>query len=366
LEPRRDTTDTQDVRHEGAASDVRPTRSAVLAGLALVILALVWPHVARAATYVNRAGEAYGLQPVPALAVLCALYAYHQHGKRRRDESRALDSTLQARAARSRVEELERLVAFSEALLRAQDEDAIRAVTQAHVPALVPATQVTAAPGVSGGPVLPDGDSQVLRGARDLLTAALQNSESYRRVYENSRQDALTGCFNRTHALESLESEIRRTSRSGSALSVVLFDLDHFKAINDQFGHVSGDEVLAAVGARIKGSTRTSDVKCRYGGEEFLVILPDTPLAGARQVAENLRAVIAKEPVASSGGDIRVTASFGVTQVVRGEIDALAIVTRADVAMYQAKRQGRNAVAVVPTATESAAVAAGQALTLVS
>jgi two-component system cell cycle response regulator len=123
-----------------------------------------------------------------------------------------------------------------------------------------------------------------------------------------------------------------------------MFDLDHFKAINDNHGHLSGDAVLAAIGARMRAVLRGSDMKCRYGGEEFLVLLPDTPIGGARRVAENLRRDIEKHPVRWKDADVPVTASFGVTEVLPGEIDPLAVMARADGALYVAKQQGRNCV----------------------
>jgi diguanylate cyclase (GGDEF)-like protein len=354
-----------DVARTSRANSVPSTgpgqRTTIVAGLAFASCVLVWPRLANVASYLDRLGQAYGLQPLSAVAVLCVLYAVYQRTKRHREQSRARDADAEAHVATRRIGELERLVAFGGALLRARDQDSIRAVTQEHLPALVPLAPQGAAPSASGlEPVRAshDADPQMLQGARDLLTAALQNSESFQQVYENSRQDALTGCFNRTHALETLGSEIRRASRAGSTLSLVMFDLDHFKAINDRFGHLCGDEVLAAIGVRIKASTRTSDVKCRYGGEEFLVILPETPLAGARQVAENLRRVIADDPVPWSVGAIGVTASFGVTHVAAGEIDPMAVLARSDLAMYQAKRQGRNCVVVA--VAEGEAVAAGE------
>jgi diguanylate cyclase (GGDEF)-like protein len=332
-------------------------------GLACAACVLVWPYLAGIVGRVNGIGHSYGLQPISALTVLGVVYAVRRQQRRQRDVLQALDAVADARAAGRRVEELERLVAFSSALLRARDQDSILAVTQEHLPALMPATlDHAASPLLDTRPSTAEaagGDPQILKGARDLLSAALQNSESFRKVYENSRQDALTGCFNRTHAIESLENEMRRANRAGSTLSLVMFDLDHFKTINDQFGHLCGDDVLAAIGARIKTSTRTSDVKCRYGGEEFLIILPDTPLAGARQVAENLRRVISKEPVPWGNGSISVTASFGFTQVVGGETNALTVVARTDMALYQAKRQGRNCVVVAEAPSSVPASTAG-------
>jgi diguanylate cyclase (GGDEF)-like protein len=126
-----------------------------------------------------------------------------------------------------------------------------------------------------------------------------------------------------------------------------MFDIDRFKQTNDQFGHMGGDAVLAAVGARMRAVLRGSDLKCRLGGEEFLVVLPDTPLAGARRVAESLRRELAEFPVQWNERSIPVTASFGVTAITPGELDAVAIMARADGALYRAKEDGRNCVRIV-------------------
>ena len=125
-----------------------------------------------------------------------------------------------------------------------------------------------------------------------------------------------------------------------------MFDLDSFKLINDRHGHLCGDAVLAAIGDRMRGATRAGDLKCRYGGDEFIVLLPETPLAGAKLVCENLRKAIEKDPILWAEGRITLTASFGVTEMNRGEVDPLAVIARADSALYRAKRQGRNRVAV--------------------
>jgi diguanylate cyclase (GGDEF)-like protein len=133
-----------------------------------------------------------------------------------------------------------------------------------------------------------------------------------------------------------------------------MFDLDSFKLINDRQGHLCGDAVLAAVGDRMRGATRAGDLKCRYGGDEFIVLLPETPLAGAKLVCENLRKAIEKDPIPWADGQIVLTASFGVTEMNAGEVDPLAVIARVDAALYRAKRTGRNRVCV---AEESPATA---------
>jgi diguanylate cyclase (GGDEF)-like protein len=156
----------------------------------------------------------------------------------------------------------------------------------------------------------------------------------------------LTGCFNRSHALEVLDAEIRRARRSKLPLSLLMFDLDNFKEINDRHGHLCGDAVLAAVGSKMKSELRGSDLKCRYGGDEFMVILPDTPLGGAKQVSENLRRELASHAVSWNSEHVKVTASFGITTVNPSDQDPLAAIARADAALYRAKEHGRNDVEV--------------------
>ena len=123
-----------------------------------------------------------------------------------------------------------------------------------------------------------------------------------------------------------------------------MFDLDHFKEINDRYGHLCGDAVLAAIGTRMQDVLRGSDLKCRYGGEEFLVLLPDTPLEGAKRVADTLLRELSAMPIRWKDETLSVTASFGVTTAMPSEIDSQTFIGRADGALYRAKDQGRNCV----------------------
>jgi len=128
--------------------------------------------------------------------------------------------------------------------------------------------------------------------AAALLAVAVDNVRLFAEVQEHSVRDALTGCFNRAHTAEALDAEIGRSRRSGTPLSLVMFDVDNFKRVNDNYGHLSGDAVLAAVGQRLRHVLRKSDIRCRYGGDEFMVVLPETPETGALRVAECLRVQI--------------------------------------------------------------------------
>lgn len=193
---------------------------------------------------------------------------------------------------------------------------------------------------------LTDSQRGILAAASALLAVSIKNAQLFRETREHSLRDGLTGWFNRMHGLEMADTELRRARRSQTPISMIMLDIDHFKAVNDQHGHLCGDAVLAAVGRRLKDVLRGSDVKCRYGGEEFLVVLPETPLEGAQRVAEILRKEIADAAVPWNGEALKISASFGVTAAQPGEVDTPAVIARADAALYRAKSDGRNCVRV--------------------
>jgi diguanylate cyclase (GGDEF)-like protein len=156
--------------------------------------------------------------------------------------------------------------------------------------------------------------------------------------------DALTGLLNRRAFLESTRREVARAKRYGEHLSVVLLDIDHFKQINDKRGHAAGDVVLAAVGRLLNTTLRTCDIVARWGGEEFVLVLPSTALDPAELVAERVREELAGLSIKDGNGDpIPVTASFGVAAYGGGET-LEQMIDRADRAMYLAKSGGRNRV----------------------
>lgn len=159
--------------------------------------------------------------------------------------------------------------------------------------------------------------------------------------------DPLTGLLNRRRAFEVLESEVRRHQRYGSPISVILFDIDHFKSINDTHGHLVGDEVLRYVCCLVRHDIRTTDVFARYGGEEFIVVLPETPRKRGGIVAEKLRKRLSGSTFTAAPLAFQVTASFGVAGARRSDT-AEELLSRADRAMYRAKQCGRNRVSAEP------------------
>jgi two-component system cell cycle response regulator len=162
--------------------------------------------------------------------------------------------------------------------------------------------------------------------------------------------DALTGLYNRRYMESHLATLIDQAAGRGKPLSVLVVDIDYFKAINDTHGHDAGDDVLREFATRMRKSTRGIDLACRYGGEEFVIVMPETDMAVATMVAERLRRRIASEPfsVGNDGGKIEVTISVGIAALNRAKDNAAALLKRADQALYRAKRDGRNR--VVPDA----------------
>lgn len=163
-----------------------------------------------------------------------------------------------------------------------------------------------------------------------------------------ARVDALTGLLNRRAFVPALTNDVSRSSRYGTPLSVLLVDVDHFKHVNDRFGHAVGDQVLAAMGRLLGGTMRTTDLIARWGGEEFVAMLPSTDLATGQMVAERLRAAAEALVIETTDGErVPITVSAGVAQYEVGDT-ADALIDRADRAMYLAKTSGRNRVEVAP------------------
>ena len=182
----------------------------------------------------------------------------------------------------------------------------------------------------------------------DVTDAAVYQSmlkQAMAKLEESSSRDGLTGVYNRRFTEARLIDEIGRVERyQQEAFSVVLLDLDHFKLINDTYGHLGGDEVLRVVADRVRGVLRDTDVFGRYGGEEFLLMLPQTGRDGAMIAAERIRWAIGNEFVPFNDEQIRVTASLGVAVYVPGSQNVEQVKQQADLALYASKRSGRNKV----------------------
>lgn len=170
--------------------------------------------------------------------------------------------------------------------------------------------------------------------------------QSLEAIRAESLTDPLTGLGNRKYFDRMIGMAVQSALASGEPLSLLLFDIDHFKSFNDSYGHLTGDQVLRLVGLSLKQTIKGQDITARYGGEEFAVVLPNTALRQALTVADHIRrAVMAKELKKKSTGEIlgRVTISVGVSMLKQGD-DTEALIERADACLYAAKRNGRNRV----------------------
>jgi diguanylate cyclase (GGDEF)-like protein len=374
----------------------------LLVGLTAALLIIFATPLSRLLDTIRDIERTSGLTLLPALVVLTVVYVFHELRKRHEVQAQAAAAEAATREAERRTVELERLVAFGHALARSLDHPAISAAVLQHLPRVAGTENIwvlllkgskwevlvgdargadeigqresfadrllsgTARPieldGTAGFPLVVGGNAvgvlgvhvddqlmdpdrhRAIEAAAAILAVSLKNAQLFTEVRENSWRDALTGCVTRTYAAEVIDAELRRARRSKNPVSLILFDLDHFKHVNDRHGHLCGDAVLAAVGQRMRDVLRGSDLKCRWGGEEFLVLLPETPIQGACRVAETLRREIADRGVPWARETVNITASFGVTQALPGEINIDAIVGRADTALYRAKETGRDSV----------------------
>ena len=289
----------------------------LLGGLGVALFVLFSGALGHILDLAHQVDQSHGVRLLPALVILAAVFVFHQQRKRHEAWAEAAAAATDARHADARVTEMERLVAFGQTLARALDFESIRDAAAEHLPTLVDqparrgpwfarrsARRCSRSPprpsapddirfpmivggepigvlGVAPEPALTEDQRSVLTAAAAMLAVSLKNAELFREVHDNSVRDSLTGCVNRKHAIEVMDAELRRARRSKLPLSLLMFDLDHFKEINDRCGHLCGDAVLATVGQRMNSVLRGSDLKCRYGGEEFLVLLPDTPIGRA-------------------------------------------------------------------------------------
>ncbi len=173
--------------------------------------------------------------------------------------------------------------------------------------------------------------------------AALRNLDLLEEIKKLAIRDGLTGLYNYRHFWEELVHEIMKSRRYQVPLSMLFLDLDNFKVINDTLGHLQGDMVLKTLGAYLQNGLRQADLACRYGGEEFVVLLPETGLKQALRVAERLRHQVSSMTISLPGRDLQVTVSIGVAHLTP-LMDGEALVAAADAAMYRAKQAGKNRV----------------------
>lgn len=176
------------------------------------------------------------------------------------------------------------------------------------------------------------------------LSGADAEAKYHEEIYRMTIVDGLTQIHNKRYLYEALEREVLRARRHGRPLSILMFDIDFFKRVNDQYGHLAGDYVLRELARVVQGRIRRDEVFARYGGEEFVIALPETPLEGAVSLAENLRARVAEHTFVFQGERIPVTVSIGAAVLAPDDKTATELVQRADEKLYEAKRGGRNRV----------------------
>lgn len=185
---------------------------------------------------------------------------------------------------------------------------------------------------------------QLAEAVAEQTALALANGRMRQVLETQSIKDPLTGLYNRRFMDETLKRELARAERNGACLSVVMLDLDNFKHLNDSYGHAAGDAVLRAVSALIVQSLRSSDIACRFGGEELILILPECSSEGAVSRAETIRASLEEMSLTEHGQTFTVTASFGVSSIETSGGDQGSLLKAADSALYAAKRSGKNRV----------------------
>lgn len=177
------------------------------------------------------------------------------------------------------------------------------------------------------------------------LAVSIENARLYAQSEQMAITDSLTGLYNRRGIYQLGQRELERCRRYHRPLSILMIDLDHFKQLNDQHGHIVGDEILSGAADRLYEAVRRIDVVGRYGGEEFLVLLPECGLEFALGVAERIRQAIGDEPLSCSAGPLNVTVSIGVSSSIDSPLDLESLIRRADQALYKAKQSGRDQVA---------------------
>jgi len=195
--------------------------------------------------------------------------------------------------------------------------------------------------------VFDDADEQILTTIADIAGIAISNAKAIAKIKQLAVTDDLTGLYNSRYFFEQVEYEIERAKRYNSQLSLVFFDLDRFKIVNDTYGHLVGSRLLAEVGAIVQGSIRKTDKAARYGGDEFVIILPQRGKPGAESLAIKLQETLQNQQFVSNSGELlKITGSFGVASFPEDALSSSELINAADEAMYQVKDSGRNGVRV--------------------
>ncbi|MDP1547112.1 MAG: GAF domain-containing protein, partial [Anaerolineales bacterium] len=192
------------------------------------------------------------------------------------------------------------------------------------------------------GQIFTQDDEDLVVGLAADAAIAIENARLFGKVEQLAITDSLTGVHNRRHFLELAEHEFQRARRYRRPVSMIMLDIDHFKKVNDTYSHAIGDQVLRAVAARCRETLRTIDFMGRFGGEEFLLLLPENDLEGARSAAERLRQRVAEAPIQTDRGLVSVTISLGVDAITADCPNLKTMLDRVDAAMYAAKEGGRN------------------------
>jgi diguanylate cyclase (GGDEF)-like protein len=184
-----------------------------------------------------------------------------------------------------------------------------------------------------------------LRTGRRILTLQDEQLKAREELHLRATHDGLTGIWNRVAILDMLQREFELSVRSGTSIGLIMLDVDHFKRVNDNFGHLTGDLVLVDIAGRMQHAVRSYDLVGRYGGEEFLVVSPDCDLEQAQSCAERIRVAVEEKPVSDDGTLVNVTVSAGVAMLSSGFNTERQALAAADAALYRAKAEGRNRVA---------------------
>jgi len=382
----------------------------LLAGLVVAALFLFGSGIQYLLDIAREVERRQGIALLPALVVLSVAFLFQQNMKRQAANAQAMANAAEAAQAQMRTRELEALVSCGRSLARALSVDALREVLWRHLPQLAGSREVAVwsyagsvweelvgggcvtretiarmaaaheSEWADGGPTVIEDDralhlplvagvrligwiaaprhaSEWSASDRKLLEAigapiaiAIRNVQMFGDLEKTATNDALTGCFTRAYGLELVDIELRRANRTHAPVSVLMFDVDKFKTINDRHGHQAGDAVLAEIGRRLSNLLRRSDIRCRYGGDEFVIVLPETPPEGAALVANNLAREMEGLIIRAGAETIHATISVGVAHALAGELDAAAVIGRADEALYRAKAGGRNCVRTTPFA----------------